>query len=557
MIKQLTIVTSIVVFSLLWISSEAFATNGYTGERPDWMKTFADPYPVYRFDWAFPLGSASADINGDWVSTGLPRAVSQSRADGVYYSGKYWDRVSSYATVNSFSATNGIGDWLDAIGTGNAVIRYTIREDYSGTGSVDNNDVVELFDNENEWLVMPGSTPGGAYLGLGQGEDIVGLEWSTEFDDEHLIFDHGNAVENGHYSGNVPIMHVLASQDDETLYYTVGATCQLDGSGNQTGTALGKVGMTGGNYYNGYEAAAHNADIIVEFRTYNPQRNTDGPESPYEWLYDASGDMYVPTNGSGSGGDTENERAVKLIGNHPYWVDDDTGPELEWAVQPYGDSNIWRNQQGLPDPPGNNRYGLVSEGIFVDSWRLAGELLGDEFWTGGDVWDPTDMRVEDGVGGAVAGYDELNDFMRWVFDIDALVVEDADGDGEFDAGDDYVLFSVVDDGLYNKYQQWGTGINQDNNAFFDGEYFDGDTIFLYDGTSVTTYFDAGAGIFFGQVSSGGAGAALWGGSAYYDIDALDIAISEGIIPEPSTIFLMIGSASGLAVVAGFMRRKLR
>ena len=34
-------------------------------------------------------------------------------------------------------------------------------------------------------------------------------------------------------------------------------------------------------------------------------------------------------------------------------------------------------------------------------------------------------------------------------------------------------------------------------------------------------------------------------------------VSEYAVPEPSTIFLMIGSASGLAAVAGIMRRKMR
>ncbi|MFH1549118.1 MAG: PEP-CTERM sorting domain-containing protein [Planctomycetota bacterium] len=148
--------------------------------------------------------------------------------------------------------------------------------------------------------------------------------------------------------------------------------------------------------------------------------------------------------------------------------------------------------------------------------------------------------------------------MKYVFDIDALVIEDVDDDGVFDIGDDYVLFSVVDDGLYSLYQQWGTTINDDVDAFFGGQYFDGDTIFLYDGTSVTTYFDAASGIFFGSPISTAtgfpAGQTLWAmGDLVYDLDALDI----GILPEPSTIFLMIGSASGLAVLAGVMRRRLR
>ena len=170
------------------------------------------------------------------------------------------------------------------------------------------------------------------------------------------------------------------------------------------------------------------------------------------------------------------------------------------------------------------------------------------------IWD----WLPNEAGTPVAGYDALNNFMRYVFDIDALVVEDVDGDGEFDVGDDYVLFSVVDDGLYSQYHPWDTNqYAHDIDAFFQGQYFDGDTIFLYDGTSVTTFFDAATGVFFGHSISTatgyGSAVTLWAMYDIYDLDALDI----GILPEPSTIFLMIGSASGLAVVAGIMRRKLR
>jgi len=347
---------------------------------------------------------------------------------------------------------------------------------------------------------------------------------------------------------------------------------------------------------------AHHGDICWESRTYQPIRNADGPESPYEWLYDASGDMYVPTNSSGLPGDTEAERAFKLIANHPFWVDDDTKGELEGAT----DFDIWKNQETL-----GQMEGVVARGLFVDSWKLAGLMLGQDFWSSGYVWDagigqvvdlgsssdvvtdidwfervpvwtwnstsstwvlPTtydkyDTAIMDRLhiwdwlpneaGTPVAGYDALNNFMRYVFDIDAVVVEDVDGDGEFDVGDDYVLFSVVDDGLYSQYNVWGTNAGDDD-AFFAGQYFDGDTIFMYDGTSVTTYFDAAAGIFFGQSISTatgfGTGQTLWAmGDLVYDLDALDI----GILPEPSTIFLMIGSASGLAVLAGIMRRRMR
>jgi len=545
MTKQRTIVTTIVVFSLLWISSEAFATYADRWSVPSWMLPFADSQPVYRFDWSFGMGNATTDINGNWVNIGLNPHAGQSRADGTAYTGEgqcYWTSISG--GLNGFSVSNDIGAWMDAIGTGQAVIRYTIREDYSGTGSVDNNDVIELFDNENEWLRMPGSTPGGANLGVGSGDDITALEWNVNFDEENLSYDHVNALGSATYSAGVWLDR---NMDDETVYATFGATAQLDGEGVLTGTTRYNKGWIGGNY-GGYVEFAHNADICYETRTYDPIRNADGPESPYEWLYDASGDMYVPTNGTGLPGDTPLERATKLIGNHPFWVDDDAVGEYETSTDFY----IWQNKTtGV-----GSREGVLTTGIFVDSWRLAGEMLGQEFWNDDPDywWDPDDGRVEDELNAAVAGYDELNDFMRYVFDIDALVVEDNGVEGEFEEGD-YVLFSVVDDGLYSQYEVWGGG--GDIDSFFSGEYFDGDTIFLYDGTSVTTYFDAATGVFFGSAISTatgyGVGSTLWSMYDIYDLDALDI----GILPEPSTIFLMIGSASGLAVVAGLMRRKLR
>ncbi|GAG66692.1 unnamed protein product, partial [marine sediment metagenome] len=300
----------------------------------------------------------------------------------------------------------------------------------------------------------------------------------VNFDDENLTYDHVNSIGGATYSAGV---WMDANMDDETVFVTFGATAELDGDGNLTGTVRFNKGWTGGNY-GGFTDFAHNADICYETRTYDPIRNADGPESPYEWLYDASGDMYVPTNGSGLPADTEIERATKLVDNHPFWVNDDTplgspGADVETAT----DLDIWEATALL-----GSRYGMLTTGIFVDSWRLAGEMLGLEFWNDDPDywWDPDDGRIEDETNSAVAGYDALNEFMRYVFDIDALVVEDADGDTVFDNGDDYVLFSVVDDGLYTKYESWGTTSGGDLDTPFGGEFFDGDTIFLYDGTSV-------------------------------------------------------------------------
>ncbi|MFH1549636.1 MAG: hypothetical protein ABIH04_03665 [Planctomycetota bacterium] len=691
MAKHFTTITIIAVFSILWISSAALSV-------PDAELPFANPQPVYTFDWTFGLGGAGQDINGNWIETGLNPHIGQSAADGLNYSNSaqnYWTSLSG--GVNGFSLTNNIGDWLDAIGTGQAAIHYAIREDYGV--SVDNSDVINLTAAGVETKVIDGTDD----FALAGGDDVTALDWNVDFDDEPLVYNHSGSTT---LAGYLAQGYVWRNQHDETVYMTFGATGQVDGAGIQTGTTRANktwAGATNGYYagttyyidpgdpngvdeyllnptfdgtnwflpvtvssttyaqrmdlpYDGvnYPASsgsaiqwyddydlylagggianpgaygvsgryilerdaflytgvgtgyAHHADICYEARTYEPLGNADGPTSPYQWLYDASGDMYNPTDGSGLPADTELQRASKLVDAHPYWVNDDSptgsaSPDIEYST----DGLIWRGTATL-----GSREGVITDGLFVESWKLAGMMLGMEFWSSGYAWDAKTGQVVDlgssgdvlwdiswytrlpvwtwnstssqwelpttynqgdpdimdrlhiwdwlpnESGTPVAGYDALNNFMKFVFDIDALVVEDVDDDGEFDVGDDYVLFSVVDDGLYNMYNVWGTDIGDDD-AFFAGQYFDGDTIFMYDGTSVTTFFDAEAGIFFGQsidtATGYGTGQTLWSMYNIYDLDALDI----GILPEPSTIFLMIGSASGLAVVAGVMRRKMR
>ena len=549
----------------LCASSEAISTKGYSGEAPPWMQSFANPRPVYRYDWAFGFGVVELDNNGIWMNTSLTSYVAKSRGDGTAFteidtinsSQSYWTALGGQ--INGFSLSNPIGDWIDAFDSGKSVIRYSIREELGA--SLDNSDIVQIGDDEVEVLIKHGHPfpDEGVYDTLGMdsdGEngpvdvcyDLTALEWNVNFDDENLWFDHWNAINYSKYYR--PIVNVQRNQDDETVYVTWGATADLNELGNLAGTTRADMDWTGGNYAFGQ---AHHADICYELRTYNPTRNPDGSESPYEWLYDASGDMYVPTDGSGLPTDTELERAFKLIGCHPYWVDDDTSGEIEPDVATKGDGYIWHNQR----TDFGYREGVIAEGIFVDAWRLAGELLGNEFWNDDPDyhWDPDDGRVEDENNDAVAGCDALNNFMRYVFDIDALVVEDADDDGEFDNGSDYVLFSVVDDGLYDKYQQWGTTIDDDVDSFFGGEYFDGDTIFLYDGTSIVTFFDAEAGIFFGSAidtaTGYGTGVTLWSMYDIYDLDALDIGI---INPEPPTLLLL---APALLGFAGLVRRRLK
>ncbi len=548
--KQSTIITVIAAFLLLWVSSEAFSTEGYYDKWgvPSWMNPWADPSPVYKYGWAFGTGSAQAGADGQWYDTSLSANAGKSGGDGTAFTSEqqnYWTSISGQ--LNGFSLSNDIGSWLVGVSASHTqcVIRYSIRQDYSSTGGVDNSDIVELFPNGNERVIKKGTTQGGAYntLGLPQSTNVTALEGScsTLLDDERLVYDHVNSIGGASYD---PMVSVARNQDDENVYLTFGATAEIDEEDNLTGSNRFDLpwGSPGGNAWNtaASENRAHHADVCYEKRTYNPRLNADGPESPYEWLYDASDDMWVPTDGSGLPGDTPLERARKLIGCHPHWVDDDTAGECE-----ADDYDIWRNKTtGF-----GSREGVVAVGVFVDAWRLAGYMLGDTFWNSGYVWDSVDGRVEDGAGVAQAGYYEVNNFMRYVFDIDALVVDDADGDGEFDYGDDYVLFSVVDDGLYDKYEEWGGG--GDIDTPFGGEFFDGDTIFLYDGSSVTTYFDAEAGIFFGNSISTSFGSTLWSwGSDVYDLDALDIAIA----PEPGTLLLLAPALLGFAGVV-LKRRK--
>jgi hypothetical protein len=227
-----------------------------------------------------------------------------------------------------------------------------------------------------------------------------------------------------------------------------------------------------------------------------------------------------------------------------------------------------------PDYYWSNMLGTVAEATFttdaslvrltnnyqvdmpVYEWNGSAWVLPDDagdILTVNYIWGLPDHDVET----SVAGYDKLNNFLRYVMDIDALVVEDVDGDGTFDVGEDYILFSLTDDGSWSKMRDWGSSTTNAVTSF-DGEYFDGNVVFLYDGNTVTTWFapynaTSGTAIFFGQGVSTTVATLMAGAFGDFEIDTLDI----GYIPEPSTIVLMLGSASGLAVAAGVLRRRVR
>jgi hypothetical protein len=104
---------------------------------------------------------------------------------------------------------------------------------------------------------------------------------------------------------------------------------------------------------------------------------------------------------------------------------------------------------------------------------------------------------------------------------------------------------------------------------FTNQYFNGDTIFLYTGGTVSTIMDRGSNIFFGAPIDTAVdrwwNSTVWAGKyGDYDITAFDLTYDGTVpdpaimplnpVPEPATI-IMTGAA--LAGVAGALRRKMR
>jgi hypothetical protein len=206
-----------------------------------------------------------------------------------------------------------------------------------------------------------------------------------------------------------------------------------------------------------------------------------------------------------------------------------------------------------------DEYGLVATtGYFEKAWKLAGLMLGDQFWTSGLVWNVQKGYVSTSTASTApeaAGHVEVRDFMRYIFDIDAVKVYDANGNGVYDAATDMVLFSVVDDKYFGQYYDWANTqqtVVQTNPSYFENQFFDGDTLFLYRDSAVTTYMDKGSNIFFGETIST-TNATIWGEKwGEYDITAFDIDVP---IPEPSTVILIVGA--GLTLGAGILRKRMR
>jgi len=229
----------------------------------------------------------------------------------------------------------------------------------------------------------------------------------------------------------------------------------------------------------------------------------------------------------------------------------------------------------------------ASMGVFESAWKIAGTMLGDKFWdetvTIGTLtyklgWNTTFGYVTT-VTGTVYGTGEytvtthsaVKNFLRYVMDIRAMVVQDVDGDGKFDAIDgDKVMFVLedsakVDDASpYGGYKvsgpdywtPWKAKARFWDPVTGDTSYFNGglgEAIYIYDGDTVTTYMDASSNLFFGLNQSTTTTDTIWGGRiGVYDITGFDLTT---YIPEPSTMILIIGT--GLALGAGILRRKLR
>jgi len=210
--------------------------------------------------------------------------------------------------------------------------------------------------------------------------------------------------------------------------------------------------------------------------------------------------------------------------------------------------------------------GAVQRGIFEKAWKIAGCMVGDKFWDSGLVWNTWKGYVSTSMASTAeeaAGHTTVRDFLRYVFDITAMKVQDVNGDGLFTPGEDLVLFTVMSDRLTGVARSGSTdgdwmnlydGADGLKRVPFVGQFFGGGAIFLYDGNSVTTYMDRGANLFFGTSISTG-NATIWGEKyGPYDITGFDLTYN--VVPEPGTIFMIVSALVGMAA-AMRVRKGLR
>jgi hypothetical protein len=199
-------------------------------------------------------------------------------------------------------------------------------------------------------------------------------------------------------------------------------------------------------------------------------------------------------------------------------------------------------------------FGATQYGMFETAYKIAGTMVGDQFWSSGLVWNVYKCYVSTSTASnapEAAGHTTVRDFLRYVFDITALKVQDVDEDGVFDVGQDLILFSVMSDNALNRATTYNDG--WDCNATFAGQFFRGNTMFLYNGASIVTYMDPVTGIFYGQHIDTN-NATIWSGK-WGDYELTGFALTDVPIPEPSTTLLVVGA--GLALGAGVLRKRVR
>jgi hypothetical protein len=231
--------------------------------------------------------------------------------------------------------------------------------------------------------------------------------------------------------------------------------------------------------------------------------------------------------------------------------------------------DVMLRQVDLSDPENP----LIKYNYFAKAWQIAGILLGYDWTATNTKWDNATGNVVNATTNAKVtgdGADTVRNFLRYVMAIQGLVVYDAvDNGASYSSSTDAILFSLVGDNYYTKGMMWGdTGPEAIQvSTPFAGQYFRGDVVFLYQGTTITTYFDPQNDIFFGQhISTGDTRYynTIWNNQkGLYHLGGLDIsyALDGDIppgpvpIPEPSTIILIIGSA--LALGAGIIRKRVR
>ena len=322
----------------------------------------------------------------------------------------------------------------------------------------------------------------------------------------------------------------------------------IDGYGRESiehaGEDFGVEESSGSTLYNlaAYDNSPEVEDSIgyvCGWLTHNPPLPED-PQLTWDWTNQCGNDVYISYGWYGFSGSEQMRRPIISV---------DDG-----YVHP-GDIIYTDRTLHIPEDPSDPFYRepyYSSDGLYFEQNYnvMQGYLRGWKFVDARTL--ALALGLDDTVPGPENGFTQVDIFLNYVMDIDALAVQDLDGDGVFDVGEDYALFSLVDDGvkhyIYLGREEWGAVTEH---VDFTGQFFDGTTIFLYDGLTATTVFFideySGTSFFFGQPISTGT---ILGNPDLLEIDALDI----GIVPEPVTIILI---GAGVAGIAALARKRMR